>query len=137
MTHTDRSYPGRLHPARLWAEYKTDPAAADAKYYGKTYLFKNVVIEDMAMLYKPADAVAYVLNSLVYFRTDNKTRLLDLKVGDVVDITGGHNGAAAELRAGGPLQLYHCGYHQQRHPPGLGHCFRVRGIARRTGEIGR
>ena len=75
-------------PAQLWAAYKADPLAADARYYGKTFLFKNVVIEDMATLYKPADAVAYVLNNLVYFRPDNKNFLLALKVGYVVDIQG-------------------------------------------------
>jgi hypothetical protein len=92
-------------PAQLWADYKADPATAADRYYGKTYLFKNVVIEDMAMLYKPADAVAFVLNNLVYFRTDNKTSLLALKVGYVVDITG---------VVMGPLQNFvlveHCSY---------------------------
>ena len=75
-------------PSQLRADYQTDPAAADAKYYGKTFIFKNVVIEDMATLYKPCDAVAYVLNSLIYFRPINKTYILDLKVGYVVDIQG-------------------------------------------------
>lgn len=75
-------------PAKLWSDYKADPASADAKYYGDTFIWKNVVIEDMAPLFKPCDAVTYVLNNLVYFRTDNKTDIKDLKVGYVVDIQG-------------------------------------------------
>lgn len=74
--------------ATLWSDYKANTASADAKYYGDTFIWKNVVIEDMATLFKPCDAVAYVLNNLVYFRTDNKTDLQDLKVGYVVDIQG-------------------------------------------------
>jgi hypothetical protein len=94
-------------PAQLWADYRTDPLAADAKYYGRTFIFKNVVIEDMAMMYKgyaSADE-AWVLNRMALFRTDNKTRLLPLKVGYVVDITG---------VVMGPMQAYvvvdHCTY---------------------------
>ena len=74
--------------AKLWSDYHAAPVLADAKYYGETFIWKSVVIEDMATLFKPCDAVAYVLNGLVYFRTDNKTDLQDLKVGYVVDIQG-------------------------------------------------
>jgi hypothetical protein len=94
-------------PAQLWAAYKADPVAADARYYGQTFVFKGVVIDEMAMLYKgmaePSDA--WVINAMVYFRTDNKSRIMNLKVGDIVEITG---------IITGPMQNYvlvdHCSY---------------------------
>jgi hypothetical protein len=75
-------------PAKLWSDYKADPASADAKYYGDTFIWKNVVIEDIATLFKPGDMVVYVRNNRVYFRIDNKTDIQDLKVGYMVDIQG-------------------------------------------------
>jgi hypothetical protein len=77
-------------PAQMYADYKADPAAADARYFGKVFTFNNINIDEMALLYKgmaePGDA--WVISGMVYFRTMNKSRIMNLEVNDIIDVTG-------------------------------------------------
>jgi hypothetical protein len=73
---------------QLVAEFKTDPKAAEARYAGKRFLFRNVKAEDLSSVHKPYDWDMYVLNGKVKFRPEYPSRIGDLKINSVMDIEG-------------------------------------------------
>lgn len=90
---------------QLYADYQADPAAAAARYGGKTFIFKNVYIDDITPLYKPPEPVGYVYSGRVMFRADYKVLLLPLKPCDIVDIQGTVIGVLADR-----VLVDHCTY---------------------------
>ncbi len=73
---------------QLMAEFKADPAAAEAKYGGKRFVFRGVNADDISSLYKPINTDMWVMHGNVKFRPEYPSMLTDLKVYSLMDIEG-------------------------------------------------
>ena len=102
---TPPSEPVVIDGEQLYREFKEDPEAAEAKYKGKTYLFKNVSIDDMVPLYKGTGTDWYARGGNVKFKPQYLINLEKVKIGVVVDVVGEVYGLFYDL-----LVIQNCDY---------------------------
>jgi hypothetical protein len=74
--------------SQLLADYAADPVKAAAQHEGKRYLFRNVLVEEVSSLYKPASTDMFIMSQGIKFRPDYMDQIGIIKVGDIVDVEG-------------------------------------------------
>lgn len=74
--------------SQLLADYAADPVKAAAQHEGKRYIFRNVLVEEVSSLYKPASTDMFIMSQGIKFRPDYMDQIGVIKVGDIVDIEG-------------------------------------------------
>jgi hypothetical protein len=86
--------PNEATALQLWQDYKADPAAAAAKYEGKSFHFARVRVDQMSFLGEGGDNELYVQEGLdpdierVKFRTEKLSDILNVREGYIVEIVG-------------------------------------------------
>jgi hypothetical protein len=77
-----------LSLSQLTADFAADPVKAEAEYGGKTYLFRNVYVDDVSSLFKPTNPDTFVMNGKVKFEPRYSSSLSDVPIDSVVDVEG-------------------------------------------------